>query len=245
MKKIIYGIFVVVLLAFLVYTVWNQKNSKTESNVQEQVENSSPVMHAVKVKDFLNTSNYTYIKVVENNQEYWIAVNKMETKKDETLYFSKSMEMKNFHSTELNRTFDKILFVDGIATSPDQQKAGFVHPQMAPTPESKQKVQAYPGGKTVKEIFADQKALNGKIVRIRGEVIKINSGILDRNWIHIQDGTNSNGKYDLLITSKENVKPGNIVVFEGRIVINKDFGGGYSYPVMMEDGKIIKENKQL
>ncbi len=245
MKKIIYGIFALAVLAFLAYTIWNQKNTKTESTTEGQVENTSPVMHTVTVKDFLNTSNYTYIKVAENNQEYWIAVNKMETKKGETLYFSKSLEMKDFHSKELNRTFDKILFVEGITASPDQQATEFVHPQMAPTPESKQKIEPYPGGKTVKDIFANQKTLNGKVVRIRGEVVKVNSGILDRNWIHIQDGTDYNGSYDLLVTSKENVKAGDVVAFEGRIATNKNFGGGYSYPVMMEDGRIIKENKKL
>ena len=246
MKKIIYAALAIVVVAFLVYTVSTQKSDKTEPNKQEQAVNNStsPKMHTVKVKDFINTTNYTYIQVEENGNDYWIAVTKMDVKKGETLYFAKSMEMKDFHSTELNRTFDKVLFVDGIAKSPNNQDGSFTHPEINKSPEIKQKVEPLPGGKTVKEIFANSNELSGKIVRIRGEVVKVNSGIMGRNWIHIQDGTSSNGQYDLLVTSNENAKTGDIIVVEGKVATNKDFGAGYKYSVMLEEGKIISGNKK-
>jgi hypothetical protein len=250
MKKTIY-IYValaVLVVALLVYTVSTQKGKKNEvtTNTQQtQVDSTTPErMHTVTVVDFTNTSNYTYIKVDESGNDYWIAVNKMEVKKGETLFFSKSMEMKNFHSTELNRTFDSVLFVDGIATSPNSQ-SGFVHPEVNKEPEIKKRIETLPGGKTVKEIFANQSELSGKIVRIRGEVVKVNSGIMNRNWIHIQDGTSDNGQYDLLVTSDQNAKIGDVLVFEGKVATNKDFGAGYKYPVMIEEAKIISENKKL
>ena len=244
MKKIIYAGLAIAVVALLYFTIINQKDKKVEPLKQEQVQNPEAVMHTVEVKDFINTSNYTYINVSENGSDYWIAVTKMDVKKGETLYFTKSMEMKDFHSTELNKTFDSVLFVDGISATPNKQITGFVHPEMNPTPEIKEKINPAPGGKTVKEIFADQSELNGKIIRIKGEVIKVNSGIMNRNWIHIQDGTNEKGQYDLLVTSKENAKVGDVVVFEGKVSINKDFGAGYKYPVMVEDAKIISENKK-
>lgn len=151
--------------------------------------------------------------------------------------------MKDFHSTELNRTFASVLFVDGISKSPTG-KSGFVHPEMNKAPEIKQKIEPLSGGKTVKEIFANEKELNGKIVRIRAEVVKVNSGIMDRNWIHIQDGTSENGQYDLLVTSSQNAKPGDVLVIEGKVAINKDFGAGYKYSVMIEEAKIINDNKK-
>ncbi len=243
-KKIIYAALAIIVVAFLAYTISNQKDKNAEPEKQEQVNNSTtPTMHTVKVKDFINTTNYTYIQVSENDNDYWIAVNKMDVNKGETLYFAKSMEMKDFHSTELNRTFDKVLFVDGISKSPNSQ-SGFVHPEMNKSPEIKQKIEPIQDGKTVKDIFANSKELNGKIVRIRAEVVKINSGIMGRNWIHIQDGTSSNGQYDLLVTSNENAKPGDVVTVEGKVAINKDFGAGYKYPVMLEEAKIIKGNKK-
>ena len=34
---------------------------------------------------------------------------------------------------------------------------------------------------------------------------------------------------------------GDIVIFEGTITLNKDFGGGYSYEVVMEKAKLLAE----
>ena len=174
MKKIIYAALAILVVAFLVYTISTQKNNKTETPTQEQqVNNSTAAMHTVKVKNFINTTNYTYIQVEENGNDYWIAVTKMDVNKGETLYYSKSMEMKDFHSTELNRTFDRVLFVDGISKSPQSQSTGFVHPQINKSPEINQKVKPLDGGKTVKDIFANSNELSGKTVRIRGEVVKV------------------------------------------------------------------------
>ena len=246
MKKIIYAALAILVVAFLVYTINTQKDNKTETQNPEQVNNSTTAaMHKVVVKDYINTTNYTYLKVEENGNDYWIAVTKMDVNKGETLYFSKSMEMKDFHSTELNRTFDRVLFVDGISKSPNNQSTGFVHPEINKAPEIKQKVEPLAGGKTVKDIFASSNELSGKTVRIRGEVVKVNSGIMGRNWIHIQDGTSNNGQYDLLVTSNQNAKTGDIAIFEGQVSINKDFGAGYKYPVMIENAKIVNENKKL
>ena len=117
MKKIIYGSLVVVVLIILGLAILdsNSKKEVVPAPVQGQTE-ANPQIHTVKVLESINTSGYTYIKVSENGTEYWIAVNKMDVKKDQALYFSKSMEMKNFKSTELNRTFETVLFVEGITT---------------------------------------------------------------------------------------------------------------------------------
>jgi hypothetical protein len=248
MKKTIflYAGLAVLVVALLVYTFTTQKNKKNEQIPQQnQVQNTNPeVMHTVTVQDFMNTSNYTYIKVDENGKDYWIAVNKIPVSKGETLFFSRSMEMKDFHSTELNKTFDSVLFVDNIAKSPNSQ-SGFVHPEVNKEPEIKKKIDPLADGKTVKEVFANANKLNGKVIRIRGEVVKVNSGIMGRNWVHIQDGTNDNGQYDLLVTSTQNVKMGDVLVFEGKVATNKDFGAGYKYPVMIEEAKIISDNKKM
>ena len=64
---------------------------------------------------------------------------------------------------------------------------------------------------------------------------------MNRNWVHIQDGTDNNGDFDLLITSDETVKVGDIIVAEGTLAIDKDFGAGYFYTVVIEEAKIISE----
>jgi len=246
-SKYIYGGLAVVIIVILGIVAFNNKteNKTVEPEVMGQSTTQDAVLHTVTVEDFINTSNYTYVQVKENGKDYWIAVTKMDVKKGQTLYFSKSMEMKDFHSTELNRTFDSVLFVDGIATSKDQANKGFKHPEISKEAKENVNVTPFPGGKTVKDIFADKTSLNGKVVKIRGKVAKVNEGIMDRNWIHIQDGTSSNGEYDLLVTTKETAKVGDVVAFEGTVVTNKDFGAGYSYNVMIEGAKIIKGNKSL
>ena len=83
--------------------------------------------------------------------------------------------------------------------------------------------------------------MKNKVIKIRGVVTKINTGILDRNWIHIQDGTGLNDSFDLLITSKENAAVGKTIVAEGTVAVDKNFGSGYAYPVMIEDAKIKVE----
>ena len=241
-SKYIYGGLAVVIIVILGIVALNNKNEDkpVESQVMSQSNVQDAALHTVTVEDFINTSNYTYIQVKENDKDYWIAVTKMDVKKGQTLYFSKSMEMKDFHSTELNKTFDSVLFVDGIATSKGQADQGFKHPEINQDAKENVSVTAYPGGKTVKDIFADKASLSGKVVKIRGKVTKVNEGIMDRNWIHIQDGTSSNGEYDLLVTTKESAKVGDIVSFEGQVVTNKDFGAGYKYVVILEDATIIQ-----
>ena len=86
----------------------------------------------------------------------------------------------------------------------------------------------------------NQDKYNGKKVVIKGEVVKTNFEIMNRNWFHIQDGTADGNKFDLTVTSLEkDVKVGDVITFEGKIALNKDFGYGYYYEVLMEEA-IIK-----
>jgi len=95
------------------------------------------------------------------------------------------------------------------------------------------------GGITIGELYAKKDSYSAKPVKIKGEVVKFNKQIMGKNWIHIQDGTNNNGSFDLTITSDETVKVGDVVTIEGIITLNKDFGYGYSYDIILENGKLI------
>ncbi|MHC4961738.1 MAG: OB-fold nucleic acid binding domain-containing protein, partial [Planctomycetota bacterium] len=85
--------------------------------------------------------------------------------------------------------------------------------------------------------YSNRTAYANTVVRIKGQVTKVNLGIMGKNWIHLQDGTGDTGSNDLLVTTQETVTLGDIVIFEGTIALNKDFGSGYSYEVLMEDAK--------
>jgi hypothetical protein len=197
-------------------------------------------IHSVKALETMNASNYTYINVDENGRKYWIAVPQMEVKVGETYFFSKSMEMKNFKSEALDRTFESILFVDDIARESDIKNMNQMHPVPTTTKEEV-KVQKLKDGRTIGEIYREMNKLNGKSVKVRGKVMKYNEGIMKTNWIHIQDGTTSQNDYDLLVTSDTQVQLGQVIIAEGKLVTNKDFGSGYSYKALIENAKVTVE----
>jgi len=93
---------------------------------------------------------------------------------------------------------------------------------------------------TIERLMADKKSFSGKTIKVKGVVTKVNEEIMGKNWVHIQDGTEANGEYDLTITTLQSATVGDTVTFEGKIALDKDFGYGYFYSVIMEDGNIIK-----
>ena len=94
---------------------------------------------------------------------------------------------------------------------------------------------------TIAKLLADKKSYKGKVIKVKGQVTKFNASIMGNNWVHIQDGTENQDGYDLTITTDITVSVGEIVTFEGKIALDKDFGYGYSYNVLMEEGKTIQE----
>jgi hypothetical protein len=198
-------------------------------------------MHAVKVLEHMDASNYTYLHVQENEKNYWMAAPQFKVETGETLYYVQAMEMKNFESKALNKTFESILFVQMISNSLNGPAARVSpHNSITSTKKEDVKIEPLKEGKTIEQIFAQKEKLAGKTVKVKGKVTKFNGGIMGKNWIHIQDGTGSNETADLLITSDETVKVGDVIVAEGTIAINKDFGAGYAYKVLIENGKISK-----
>lgn len=95
---------------------------------------------------------------------------------------------------------------------------------------------------TVAEIFEQAKSLNGKKVRIRGQVVKFNANIMGRNWLHLQDGTGDpmQNTHDLVATTAEPLSGPNVVTVEGTVAADIDFGAGYKYAVIVEDCAIVE-----
>jgi hypothetical protein len=93
---------------------------------------------------------------------------------------------------------------------------------------------------TIAKLLADKKAYEGKVIKVKGQVTKYNAGILGKNWVHIQDGTEFQDSFDLTVTTDITAALGQIITFEGKIALDKDFGYGYSYAIMMEDAKSVQ-----
>ena len=210
-------------------------NSETTENL-----NGS---HKVTVKDVLQSNNYTYLLVDENKTESWLAVPKMNANKGETYYYDGGMLMENFQSKDLNRTFERIWFIDAVRTTLEGNKE--VSPvknnphEMKPKIDKKEmQISKAEGGITIKDLFSEKTKYEGKTVKIKGVVSKVNPEIMGKNWIHIQDGTEFDGLFDLTVTSLKVPEVGDTIIVEGKIALNKDFGAGYLYDVIMEDAVI-------
>jgi hypothetical protein len=93
---------------------------------------------------------------------------------------------------------------------------------------------------TIAKLLTDKNLYSGKKIRVKGQVTKYNPEIMGKNWIHIQDGTSFQDGFDLTITTDEKVSVGDVITFQGKIILNKDFGYGYTYVVLMEDGKSVQ-----
>lgn len=232
MNKVLTTLFVCVVFLFLTCDSKDEKIEKLQSE--------NPNAHVVKVVEHMDASGYTYIKVEEKDKEYWIAVTQMETEEGDILFFTKSMEMKNFRSEVLDKTFESILFVDDISKAPHSKDGKMSHPDVESIKENVT-VEPLKDGYTVSKIFDEKESLSGKKIRVKGKVVKYNAGIMDRNWIHIQDGSGEQGQHDLVITTTDAVQIGQIVIAEGTVAVNKDFGSGYVYSVLLENAEIKTE----
>ncbi|MFV2057789.1 MAG: hypothetical protein ACC707_15085 [Thiohalomonadales bacterium] len=92
--------------------------------------------------------------------------------------------------------------------------------------------------KTVKEVLSESAKLSGKKVIVTGKVIKVNNGIMKRNFLHIQDGTSLDGTDKVIVTSNQTATVGQQVTVTGTVVLDTDFGFGYKYPLLIEKSNI-------
>ncbi|MBM4130753.1 hypothetical protein FJ250_06960 [bacterium] len=102
-------------------------------------------------------------------------------------------------------------------------------------------IQKAAGGYQVGEIHARGAELNGKTVKVRARVVKFSPNIMGTNWVHIQDGSGQGATVDLTVTTAEIVAVGDVIVAEGVLAVNKDFGAGYVYAAIIEKAAVTKE----
>jgi len=242
-----------ILAALVLFSCKPREEQPQEQAVQAPPQVSAPQqiqaheqagvdLHTGVVAEVLQATAYTYLKIKENDTDSWIAVTKREMQPGQTVSFVGGLEMKNFESKDLQRTFESLYFVDRLigdepSVSADQPSMAMPH-QAKPSIDKKEiSIEPVEGGITIGELFTNSGSYGGKTVQIKGQVTKINRAIMDKNWIHLQDGTSGAGSFDLTITTQDDANVGDIATFEGTITLNKDFGSGYSYEVLMEEAK--------
>jgi len=240
-KALIPGIAALLVIGISLYFMLRDEN-KSPAAVPE-VETTR--MHEVKVLEIRHTSSNTYMKVSEGHLEYWIAVVKTEAVPGDVFYFDEALQMTDFRSSELDTVFSNLYMIKELRSDLDENQQ-VIRPATATDPKQNEfrtdiKISRPSGVESIAGILENKDRLGGKEILVKGQVIKVNDEVMGRNWIHIQDGTRFGEAFDLTITSREFFTIGQIVTFKGTLNINKDFGAGYFYPVILEDAVLVPE----
>lgn len=240
--------FLIVMLIAAALTGCKRNTPPAAAPATPQAAQAAPAGATVtgRILERLDAPPYTYFRLQIGNEEQWAAVPENSLKVGQDVTLANPMPMTNFESKSLKRTFPMVLFANLAGAAPAGTSPGNVaHPPItkgADLGDSRTPKAAGADAKTVAEAYAQKDSLKEKTVSIRGKVVKFNAQILGRNWIHLRDGSGSadQGNHDLTVTTTATAAVGDVVTARGILRLNKDFGSGYSYPVILEDAKLTK-----
>jgi hypothetical protein len=208
------------------------------------------------IVETMDSGGYSYVLLDTGSSRVWVAgpvTTGLEV--GQKVSSPDGMEMKNFTAKSLDKTFESIFFVGGIVPEGAETAAASPHGGMgmnmggSPAASSNTKldkaevtgVEKLAGGYTVEEIYSQAAQLGGQTVKLRGQVVKFTANIMGTNWVHIQDGTGTAETSDLTVTTAATLAAGDLVVVEGPLSVDKDFGAGYKYHVIVEGATVTKQ----
>ncbi len=215
----------------------------------------APIFYG-KVLEIKPAMGYKYLKVQEQGKETWVAIANAPVQVGDKIGFDKKTMMKDFKSKSLGQEFKEIYFASDVylpqkPTAPksmkdmlglsSQKKDPHAGMGMGMSPQPADEKPAKPFVKkdayTVEEVHMWRKSLNGQTITVTGSVYKVSKGIMKRDWVHLGDGTGNEKKLtdDLVFTAPTStIKSGDKVLAKGTVAVDKDFGYGYFYPVIIE-----------
>jgi hypothetical protein len=198
---------------------------------------SGPVMET------MDAGTYTYVRVKSGSNEVWAATSRFPVKVGDRVTVPLEMPMRDFHSKSLDRDFPVIYFASAIAREGERiaGDGAAMQPMNSHSPGHAaavvtERIPPTAGVTPVDQVWANRASLAGKPVTVRGKVVKYNGGIMGVNWLHIQDGTGKAGdeNHDLAVTTTDDAAVGDVVTATGTVSVDKDFGAGYAYRVIVE-----------
>ena len=254
--------FTLTLLTLLPFTLHAEQNkidmhggkeTKAPSAMPAQ---RAPVFYG-KVLEIKPAMGYKYLKIQEQGKQTWIAIANAPVKVGDKIGFDKKTMMKDFKSKALGETFEEIYFASdvylpqtstgpksmkelmGLSTGTKDPHAGMgrgisTQPEVKTPSKPFVKKESY----TIEEIFMWAETLKDQTITLEGTVFKVSHGIMKRDWVHLGDGTGNEKKLtdDLVFTAPSTtLKAGDKVKATGKVTVDKDFGYGYFYKVIIED----------
>ena len=199
-----------------------------------------------RILETMNAGGYTYMRLGTPAGDVWTAVRETKVKKGATVTVEAQMVSEKFQSNSLHRTFDKLIMgvlADAPAKeAPANPMGGAAQHMTSAANIGDVTVEKAESGRTIAETWAKRNELKDKPVVIRGKVVKFLGAIMGKNWIHLRDGSGSRaeGNDDITVTTEETAKVGDVVTVSGTVRVDKDFGAGYLYPVIVEGAKLQK-----
>lgn len=191
--------------------------------------------HRAQVVEHLQSGGYSYIKVQEAKETYWIAMTQRQVKNGEMIAFNEQGWMQDFHSKTLNRTFKKILFASDVVMPSATQEHVVTKDVMQSPYQQRSTI-------SIAQLFKERQKYAGQRVSVRAKVTKTSAQIMKRNWVHLQDGSQFQGFDDLVFTTSGDMpEVGDVVTATGIVVIDKDFGYGYFYKLLVEETSFTKK----
>ena len=72
--------------------------------------------------------------------------------------------------------------------------------------------------------------------------MKYTPAVMGKNWVHLRDGTGSaaDNTNDVVVTTKDETKIGDVVLARGTVRTDVNLGSGYSYKVLVEEATLQK-----
>lgn len=232
-----------------IQTVHAQHMKSVEQKSAQAGAGHAPDAISGKIVETMNSGGYTYVLLEKDGEKTWVAVGEMKVTVGQDISLAPGIEKFGFKSETLNRTFDRIILSTGPVSShassgahksadTDSKKAA-VHTDEKIDVERASGLNAY----TVADLYEKGAGLDRKSVLVRGKVVKVSVGIMNKNWLHIQDGTGDeeNNTHDLVVTTQDEPSVGDVVSIIGTLYKDKDFGSGYKYDVIVEEATVKQE----
>lgn len=216
-----------------------------DQNTTERAQQQAAKKIYGKVTNVLEAAGYTYAEVDTGSEKVWAAASTTPVKVGDMIAFTTEMPMKNFHSNALKRDFPTIYFVsrfitDSAGPAAVSTEKATPHANIKSSSDAKaiEGIAKVEGGNTIAEVYTDKQKLNGNAVRVRGQVTKFTANVMGKNWLHIRDSSTSD---DLTVISENDAAINDVVIIDGKLALDKDFGYGYVYPLIVEDASVAKD----
>ena len=224
-----------------------QESAHPPAQQQQQPYNAEGQRITGTVVSTSDVAGYTYVQVDTDDGIIWAAAPRTPVQEGDIVLLPDGAPMAGFYSSSLERRFDMIYFASSMqvhrsGAAGTMDLGEHCPPGLNAADVDVSDIEPAAGGLTVAQILERKADLAGKQVSLRGKVVKCSPGILGKTWIHLRDGSlGPDGVADVTITTQAMAAVGDTLLVQGTVGLDKDFGYGYRYDLLIEDASITSE----